>query len=340
MKRTTPVLTALALGIAIPGAGSNLSPPSEPGSDNTSSQGRQQLVAGEYTRQITVAGRERNYLLHIPSGLDRVKPVPVILAFHGGGSKPQAFAALTRLSERSGALGFVVAYPTGYRRFWNAGNCCGPPLNQGVDDVAFVRAVLDDLASVVNVDLQRVFATGFSNGGMMTYRLACELSDRIAAIAVNACSLGVPTCNPTYPVPVLAFHGTDDTFSPYHGGRGTAMGFRMVQMGAPETIRRWAQWNGCTGKSEVTYKKGAATCISYADCRQAATVTLCTIKGMGHQWPGHSFEISPEGARKLGLPEAFSRLGPGTNDLDATDMLLTFFQRHPMPIDKKKNQPK
>jgi polyhydroxybutyrate depolymerase len=289
------------------------------------------LPEGTSTRALIVDGRQRYYEVFVPRGLDRSKPAPVILAFHGGGSTPRAFAALTQFNQQVQLLGFVIAYPAGYKRFWNAGDdCCGPPQEEGVDDVAFTRAVIDDLRTQIAVDDRRIFSTGFSNGGKLTYRLACELSDRIAAIAVGSSSLGVSQCQPVRPVPVLAFHGTADTFNPYHGGRGTATEFQMVQKGAPQTIERWARLNGCSGTTTVTYEKGAATAITYADCRQGATTTLVTIEGMGHQWPGHTFNIMPDRAKRLGIPEVFSRLGPGTEDIDATAMTMSFFQRHPM----------
>jgi polyhydroxybutyrate depolymerase len=147
---------------------------------------------------------------------------------------------------------------------------------------------------------------------------------------VGGSSLGLSHCNPKRPIPVLAFHGTADAFQPYHGGRGILTQFQMLP-GAPESIRYWTQWNGCTDKTSITYQRGTATCVTHPDCKQGATVTLCTIEGMGHQWPGHTFTISSAKARQLGMPEMFSRLGPGTNDLDATAMLLRFFQNHPMP---------
>src|SRR5262245_24151283 len=183
----------------------------------------------------------------------------------------------------------------------------------------------------VNIDTQIIFATGMSNGGKMTYRLACELSQRIAAIAVSGSSLAVSNCQPRRPVPLLAFHGTADTFSPYEGGIGTGTDVRAYQMGAPQTVDRWVRLNGCRRTNQVTFQKGDATCVTFSGCAEGAVVTFCTIKGMGHQWPGHTLNISRFRARILGLPEAFTRLGPGTNDLDATDMAVAFFRNHPMP---------
>jgi polyhydroxybutyrate depolymerase len=185
--------------------------------------------------------------------------------------------------------------------------------------VKFVKALLDDLAAVVNFDVQRVFATGWSNGGKMVYRLACELSDRFAAIVVVDSGLGITDCRPTRPIPVIHFHGTADTFHPYFGGPGIIPG--LHQMGAPETIRHWVQLNQCTNETGVTYKKENATCVTHTNCQEGAAVTLCTIVGMGPQWPGHTVRF----------PRS---LGPGTDDILATDRLVSFFRMYPMITDR------
>src|SRR5262249_30593385 len=142
-----------------------------------------------------------------------------------------------RLPQRDGPAGQGVT--------WNAGNCCGYAQRQNVDDVAFVRALLDDLARVVKVDAKRGYATGMSNGGVMAYRLASELSDRIAAIAPVAGPMGSATCSPRRPVPVLHFHSTDDAFAPFQGGKGEKSLTQTDFYSVEHSVRCWVKANSC-----------------------------------------------------------------------------------------------
>jgi polyhydroxybutyrate depolymerase len=279
-----------------------------------------QLTPGDSERTVTVQGRKRSYFVHVGQGINLKVPQPVILAFNGGGGSPQSFAAKTDLNARSGNAGFIVVYPLGIQNTWNAGSwkggaCCGEAQQQGIDDVAFTSAILDDLASVMPLDVKRIFATGFSNGGALSYRLACELPSRIAAIAVSSASIWVSECHPSRPVPVLHFHGTADRFAPYEGGTGADTQAGSARS-AQESVDIWVSLNGCTSETLVTYQHGSATCVTHPSCKQNAETTLCTIQGMGHQWPG-------------GTPGP-SALGATTHDISATDMLLSFFQKHPM----------
>ena len=148
------------------------------------------LGAGEHTRTITVGNLQRRYRVHVPKIYDAGHPTPVIVVFHGGGGNPQSMVRLSGLNAKSDEAGFIVVYPFGSGLdladsllTFNGGECCGYAMQRKIDDVGFTRALLDDLATVANVDADRVFATGLSNGGIMAHYLASELSDRIAAIA-------------------------------------------------------------------------------------------------------------------------------------------------------------
>jgi len=282
---------------------------------NAPSQWGTQPAKDMATRQLTVDKIQRSYLLHIPLGLDPIIPAPVILAFHGGAGTAEIFAYQTNLHAQAARVNFIVVYPQGYGRSWNAGDCCGPAMRRGINDVKFVKAILDDLASVVKVDPQRVFATGFSNGGKLVYRLACELSDQIAAIAPVGAAISLPAsnCHPVRPISVLHFHGLADEYAPYEGGLSKFQP-AGVQRSVRETIAFWLLKNRCTHETQVTSPKETVTCTTYPKCCNGAEVTLYTIEGMGHQWPG---------GRDL-FPRRFGR---GSTDISATDLIVSYFQR-------------
>jgi polyhydroxybutyrate depolymerase len=154
------------------------------------------LEPGDHFRKLTVDGRERSYFLHLPPRDDADKPLPLVLAFHGAGTNAPIMAFASGLSAKADKEGFAVVYPNGTGEgdlllVWNSGGFRGANARGRPDDVAFVEAVRDDLASIAAVDPKRVYATGMSNGGMMCYRLAAELADRIAAIAPVAGTMAV-----------------------------------------------------------------------------------------------------------------------------------------------------
>src|SRR5262249_6428628 len=144
-----------------------------------------------------------------------------------------------------------------------------------------------DVRTRVRIDPRFVFATGWSNGGKMALRVGCELADRIAAISVIDSGLG-KQCAPVRPVPLLLFHGTADNVHPYSGGHGTVLESQVDQVGGAQTAEVWAGLNHCAVPPVETDTVGAATCVTYMNCSDNATVKFCTIAGMGHQWPGHT----------------------------------------------------
>jgi polyhydroxybutyrate depolymerase len=179
------------------------------------------LKPGDHDRTITVAGKVREYRLHVPRA-GACAPRPLVIVLHGGaGSGPnvQGFSLMDPVSD---ANGFIAAYPSGPRGLiggtWNAADCCGLAMEKGSKDLEFMSAVIDGLVSMGCVDPKRVYATGISNGGMFAYHLACDLSDKIAAIAPISGALMDPTCVPRRPVSVLIYHGTGDKFVPWKGG--------------------------------------------------------------------------------------------------------------------------
>lgn len=264
------------------------------------------------TRRLQIDATERRYELHLPPDLDMSRQSPLILAFHGATSTPEQFAYISQLNRRGGGMGYVIAYPAADGDFWD------PSSSENNKDVALVRAMLQDITREVPIDPSRIYATGMSNGGQMVYRLACELSDRIAAIAVSACGMSGGECRPRRTVSVLHFHGTEDGLVPLIWGKNA--------------VDRWIEFNHCEGDPVETYKNGAATCLTYSSRSTGTHVTLCTIDGMGHQYPGMAIRLTEPETRLLGLPVILSRLGPGSDDLDATGMLLSFFSSHPIQL--------
>ena len=262
------------------------------------------------TWTIVAGGLERRFDVHVPASYDPATPTPVVFNFHGYTSNAAQQAFLSGMNAASDAAGFVAVHPqgTGATPSWNAGACCGSAAADGVDDVGFVDAALDALEAGLCVDPDRVYATGFSNGGFLSHRLACERADRFAAIAPVAGVLGVATCTPARPVPVLQFHGTLDSLVPFGGDPQN--GFPSVR----ETFESWAARDGCTGAPAVTFAEGDTTCESYASCDGGAEVTLCTVEGGGHTWPG-------------GVP--IPGLGHTTTAVVATDAMWSFFAAHP-----------
>jgi polyhydroxybutyrate depolymerase len=285
------------------------------------------LKPSDHTRSLEVDGRTRTYLVHLPPNHDGKKAVPVVLAFHGGGSNAQQMVGFCGLNDKADKEGFIVVYPNGTGRLakvltWNAGNCCGYAQQQDVDDVALVRALLDDLAKVARVDPKRVYATGISNGGMIAYRLASELSDRIAAIAPVGGPMGTAACRPKRPVPVIHFHGTADQFAPFKGGKGEKSLSQTDFYSVEHSVRAWVKANGCKEEPVVVRlpkKVEDGTSVVRKTCgagRDGAEVVLVVIEGGGHTWPGREPRL------KL--------LGRSTGNVSANDAMWDFFLKHPM----------
>src|SRR5262249_31621671 len=207
------------------------------------------------TRSITVGGLNRSYIVHVPKGYDQKSPMPVVLALHGATMNGSMMAWFSGLNRKADEAGFLAVYPNGtgtHSSFtWNGGNCCGPAMQNQVDDVAFIDALLDDLMRASPGDPRRGYATGMSNGAVMAYRLASELSGRIAAIAPVAGSVGTEIGRVKRPVSVLHFHGTKDEYIPFPGGRGEKSLFGTNHRSVEDSIRAWLKVNGCDESPKI-----------------------------------------------------------------------------------------
>ncbi|HEY2747695.1 MAG TPA: PHB depolymerase family esterase [Polyangia bacterium] len=270
-----------------------------------------QPVDGSWT--LMVGGVARTVEVHVPAAYDATKPTPLVINFHGYTSNGMQQAAISNMSAKADAAGFVVAYPegTGSPTGFNAGACCGTAAQDMVDDIGLTRAIIVEATTRLCLDGKRVFVTGFSNGGFMSHRIACELADVVAAVAPVSGVLGIPatSCTPVRPISVMDFHGMSDTTVPYAGS--TQDGWPSV----PDTLAGWAMRDKCTDAMPAqTYQNGDATCATYSHCAAGVEVTLCTISDGGHAWPGSPVPL------------------PGTTQsLSATDAMWTFFTAHPLP---------
>jgi polyhydroxybutyrate depolymerase len=268
------------------------------------------LEPGDHQRSLVVNGEPRSYVLHLPP-LKHTRPLALVLMLHGAGGNAAHIEAATGMSTKADEAGFAVAYPNGSTAFsdllrtWNAGNCCGLAAAAGVDDVAFLRAVLKDVKAAVAID--RVFAAGFSNGGMMAYRLACELRDEIAAVAVVAATYE-SACKPRAGIPVLAIHGLLDGLLRFDGIEQENSPLLHATRSVPESVAVFARANGCSGAPTVSEDSRLRDARHFG-CK--AEVRLISLKHGAHAWPG---------GRKIYPWEA-----EPTHEISATGLIWKFF---------------
>lgn len=274
---------------------------------------------GDYALSMDHGGLQRLYRVHVPASYRADKAVPLVLVLHGGGgdAEIQANDAYYGQISKSDAEGYVVAFPNGFSRFksgklgtWNAGLCCGAARDQGVDDVGFLRALVQHLRSQLNIDAGRVFADGMSNGGMMAYRLACEAGDVFKAVASVAGTDNTRSCSPGRPLSILHIHAKDDDMVLFNGGAGRLREQVNDFVSVPETTRRWVQRNGCATTPRRVLEVAGATCDVYAPCSGGTEVKLCITDTGGHSWPGGT---KPRGGAS------------GSTALSATDEIWAFF---------------
>ncbi len=269
---------------------------------------------------IYVGNRWRTYMTHLPVGYNQTKKYPLVFCFHGGQANNaslgwSAIAFQSKLSQKSDSAGFIVVYPEGTvfnnNRSWNAGKCCPPAMNQNIDDVGFVNYLLNELLKSYSIDSLSVYATGSSNGGMLCYRLACELSERFAAIAPNACSQMFFPCNPTRKVPIIHFHSYADNEVPYNGGTGTGpSGVSMTSQDS--TMKIWRALNNCQSVDTIVNGKGLNyDFIKIHNCSCKVEYHHYSTTDGGHSWPG-------------GNPNN----NPASKQINATDLLWEFFKQY------------
>src|SRR5262249_40729047 len=247
----------------------------------------------------------RSYNVHVPASYDGSSPVPLVLDFHGWTSDPSTQQSISGFQQLADAHGFIVAYPEGYdpmstRRSWNAGTCCDPARADGLDDVGLVRAIVAALGRNANIHPLRVYATGLSNGGGMSHRLACEAADLFAAVAPVACPVVLDRFargQPIRPIPVLAFAGLTDVVVPYAGGESQPFPGVFFPP-APDSFAYWVGADGCGGGSpDIVENLGnGASCDTYTTCAGSVSVGFCSIHGTAVPvYSGHILYLNTDG---------------------------------------------
>jgi polyhydroxybutyrate depolymerase len=292
------------------------------------------LRPGNHTIALRHAGRNRAYIVHVPPVMAGARPV--LVAYHGGGGEAAGFQEYAGLDAVADREGFIVVYPFGSgvlpRRLltWNAGECCGYAMTQGIDDVAFTVALLDDLSRRTTIDRRRVYATGHSNGAMMSYRLAAERSDIVAAIAPVAGAHDVAAFAPTHVVAVLHMHSIDDPRALYGGGMGPPFpgtNVRSSHQPVMEGLERWLRFNRCSREPRtVESRSGArntvnasqtATLLAWEGCASGGDVRHWKLTGSGHGWPGTTQS-----------PVRQEIIGPTTTLVNAAEEVWRFVSLH------------
>ena len=277
---------------------------------------------GDHVFTIMHGNLARKYRVHVPKSYDPATPAPVLFALHGGGGNMDYQANDQRygLISASEQKGFIAVFPNGYSKLrsgrfatWNAGACCGDARDEHIDDVGFIKQVVDDVTRKLNVDRHRFFAAGMSNGGMMSYRLACELSDTFSAIAAVAGTDNTMACQPAKPISILHIHARNDDHVLFNGGAGPGA-FRdeskVTQFtSVPATISKWVAANRCNPTPKRVLDEAGAYCDRYSSCQANVSVQLCVTDTGGHSWPG--------GTKPRGEP-------PSTA-ISANDVMWKFF---------------
>lgn len=260
---------------------------------------------------IPFEGYERTYLVHLPTSYTGATDLPLIIAMHGGAGNAYNMENISQLSVKADTENFIVVYPEGVKggffniSSWNAGWCCGYASSSNINDVGFIDSLLNTLVGQYAIDTNRVYATGMSNGGFMSYRLACELSDRIAAIAPVECSMTMTSCNPNRSVPIIHFHSYLDTNIPYDGGVGTGPS-NHYNPPLDSIMNVWATNNSCSNLNDTIINNAQYTLTKWTDCDCETEIHYYITQDGGHSWPGVG----------------------GSTFINATDLMWSFFQQH------------
>ena len=269
--------------------------------------GASHYVDNRTTGTIVIGDAERDYIVHVPGSYTGGTPVPLVLSLHGATTWPSLQKNLSGWNDVADKNGFIVVYPGASNVFFRA---------FGLRDVPFIAALIDRMQATYNIDPDRIFVNGLSNGGGMSYVLSCAMADRIAAVGAVGAAITMPPdlCPAAKPVPVVVFHGTADRFAKYEGGKSFVAVDPFPPI--PLWVGNWARRNHCSPSTRESSAAIDVTRIEYQDCTEP--VVLYKIENGGHTWPG-------------GAPLAEWFAGATNDHINATETMWTFFKDHPRP---------
>lgn len=289
---------------------------------------RPQPDPGSEKTSLTFGGIERTYVYHEPSSAPAAGTRTLIISLHGNMGTGAQQEDLTGFSTLADERGFIAVYPDGVDKSWADGRGTTDADTQGIDDVGFISALIDEMVSKRGVDPKKVFVTGFSNGSMMTNRLGCELSDKIAAIGTLSGTMPETistTCAPKRGVPLMSFHGDADPFAPYGGGEVNSSSGGKV-LSAEATRALWAEKSGCDATTTsapiadtVTDDETTVMREDNQGCKDGSEVVLFTVAGGGHTWPSSDANLTK------------ALVGKSNEDVKASELLIDFFGKHALP---------
>lgn len=287
---------------------------------------------GRFLVEIESGGYSRTAYIQIPKGYASDKPPALVIALHGGGGDGEHMLDENGWAAKADAQGFIVVAPNGLPAFpklaanfhlnpavWNSGQLPSKSPRTKIDDVAFIKRLLDELKTKVPYKTPQVFCTGHSNGGGMTFRLATEAPERFAAVATVTGQVAIDDPKPKKPLPTLYIYGEKDPLLPIDGGETKLLWGTRTTTPISTYLAKWAKALGCTSKPKTVSDQNGVKKVLYSSSSGGPSLTAIFITGQGHQWPGG----------ESSLPERL--VGPSTDQLDATDEIWEFFQKHPQP---------
>jgi len=267
--------------------------------------------------EVVTGGQKRAYLLHVPKTIPSNRPMPLVICLHGFAEWPAHLMRLSHWNQLADEFGFLVVYPrgSGFPFRWHCMSQFDQP-EEVQQDVQFISDLIDQLKTEYQIDEARIYANGLSNGGGMSFLLACRLSARIAAIGGVGGAYVTPWAEypPQRPVPAIIFHGTADPIVPFHAG---SSGRSNVLPDIPLWVKTLAEHNGCQTKAVSLPESGSVSGVWYRASTNNADVVFYTVAGGGHTWPGGK-----------AMPAVL--VGKTTPDVDATRLMWNFFAEHPL----------